>query len=133
MRVIQRARCLFAKSDKLKPNIMLVTDAMPPVGTTQNTFEFFGATIVREGDRLTDSDGRLAGSALDMNTAVKNAKKMLNIELAEAAALASINPANFLGLKQRYGKIQEGYVASFILLDKNDSVCESWVEGKKVI
>ena len=118
---------------KLKPRIMLVTDAMPPVGTEQKTFEFFGSTIVREGDRLTDADGRLAGSALDMMTAVKNAQRMLNIELKDAVTLASRNPANFLGLNRRYGRIQEGYVASFILIDKNQSVCESWIEGRKVI
>jgi N-acetylglucosamine-6-phosphate deacetylase len=117
----------------VKSNIMLVTDAMPPVGTEQQTFSFFGSSIKRDGNRLTDSEGRLAGSALDMVSAVKNAQAMLSIELSDAVNLASRNPARFLGMEQQYGAIKVGAKASLVLLDQNQNVGASWIDGEKVI
>jgi len=116
---------------KLKQKIMLVTDAMPPVGSDQTSFEFFGDSIKREGLRLTDSNGRLAGSALDMNTAVNNAVKMLAIDKTEAINLASTNPAQFLGLSKDYGNLKVGAKASMLLLDKRGTISDVWIDGKR--
>jgi len=117
---------------KVKEKIMLVTDAMPPVGSDKKTFDFFGETIRRKGLTLTNSNGQLAGSALDMNTAVKNAIKMLAIDIPQAAKLASLNPAKFLGLGDVYGRIKIGCKASMLLLDKKVNILRAWVDGEEV-
>ena len=117
---------------KIKKNIMLVTDAMPPVGVNEKAFEFFGQTIIRDGDKLTDSEGRLAGSILDMNTAVINAMKMLEIDLPNAVNLASRNPAKFLGVEKCYGQLGVGSKASMVLLDEKHAVVSSWIDGIKI-
>ena len=116
---------------KLKEKIMLVTDAMPPVGSGQTSFKFFGDTIKREGLTLTDSAGRLAGSALDMNTAVNNAVKMLVIDKTAAINLASSNPASFLGLSHDYGSLKVGAKASMLLLDKLGDISDVWIDGER--
>jgi len=124
----ESARLAYHTNKKL----MLVTDAMPPVGTNQTSFNLFGGKVIRDGLTLTDSIGRLAGSALDMHSAVSNAEKMLRIEKSEAVNLASKNPAEFLGLDHLYGTLAIGYKASMLLLDNNGQILSSWIDGKQI-
>ena len=112
--------------------VMLVTDAMSLVGTEQGSFEFFGETIHRQLDTLRDAEGRLAGSMLDMNTAVKNISAIDGVSLINAVTMASKNPANFLKLGHKYGSIKQGHFASLVLLDNTDEVSHTWVDGKLV-
>ena len=116
----------------LQKNIILVTDAMSLVGTDADSFEFFGETIKRDNDILTDKDGRLAGSMLDMATAVRNAQTMLSLSQEKAIDMATIIPAKFLGLDDQCGRIAVGTKANLVLLDKKGMVISSWIEGKKV-
>ena len=114
---------------KSKPNMMLVTDAMPPVGCNEETFEFFGETIVKSGSKLTNNDGQLAGSALNMAQAVSNAEKLIGLGLAEAINLASRNPARFLGLAKDYGSLKIGQKANMVLLNNEREVQNIWING----
>ena len=47
---------------------MLITDAMPTVGSDLTSFELQGRTVLRKDGRLATADGTLAGSDLDMAT-----------------------------------------------------------------
>ena len=75
--------------------------------------------------------GALAGSALDMATAVRNSVAMLGVNLAEAARMASTYPAEFLGLGDRYGRIAAGYHADFVALDQDLRVVGTWIHGRQ--
>ena len=44
--------------------------------------------------------------------------------------MASLYPAQFLGLGNEYGMIKQGYKASMVLLDAGGSVLDSWVDGR---
>lgn len=114
-------------------DLMLVTDAMPPVGTEDENFEFFGQAIKRLGNQLTDSEGRLAGSTLDMLSAVQNAEEMLEIDFIKAVDLATKNPANFLGLDKQFSKLASGYKASMLLIDEQHKIKSSWQNGRQII
>ena len=52
---------------------MLVTDAMPPVGGERSSFELMGRTIEVVDGTCRGPDGTLAGSALSMAQAFRNA------------------------------------------------------------
>lgn len=108
---------------------VLVTDAMPPVGTDADTFVLQGKTIRVEGSACYDAGGRLAGAALDMAAAVRNAVTLLDIDLATASAMASGNPAAFLGLEGETGRIAPGLRADLVLLDEALTVRETWIGG----
>ncbi|MDB5691053.1 MAG: N-acetylglucosamine-6-phosphate deacetylase [Alphaproteobacteria bacterium] len=109
--------------------LMLVTDAMPTVGQPEKSFRLQGRTIsVRDGVCVDDS-GTLAGSDLDMATAVRNATEMLGLPLETALAMASRTPAAFLGLDRRLGRIAEGYDADLVALDEGMQVAETWIAG----
>ena len=77
--------------------LFLVSDAMPPVGAAMAGFALGEQWIEVRGGRCTTADGRLAGSALDMATAVRNAVQLVGIPLEEALRMASTCPADLLG------------------------------------
>ena len=108
---------------------MLVTDAMPTVGAATKSFSLQGRTInVRDGVCVDDA-GTLAGSDLDMAGAVRNAVAMLGLDLAEAVRMASLYPAEFLGLGDELGRIAPGYRASLVAADDDLQVLETWIDG----
>ena len=102
---------------------MLVTDAMPPVGGSRGAFRLCGKDIVARDGRVATEDGVLAGSALDMASAVRNCVRLLGLGLPEALRLASATPAAFLGLSDRLGRLAPGCRADIVALDPERSGC----------
>ena len=107
---------------------MLVTDAMPSVGG-RKAFTLNGEAITVENGRCLNAAGTLAGSDLDMASAVRNAVTMLGLDLSDAAAMASTNPAAFLRLDHELGRIAPGYRASLALLDDDLHATQTWIDG----
>jgi N-acetylglucosamine-6-phosphate deacetylase len=114
---------------KRHDRFMLVTDAMPPVGSSAPSFILQGRTIHVVDGVCRDENGTLAGTGLDMATAVRNAVSLLGLSLAEAARMASEYPAAFLGLDNEIGRIAPGYRANLVLLDDGLRVQRTWIEG----
>jgi N-acetylglucosamine-6-phosphate deacetylase len=109
---------------------MLVTDAMPPVGGSKAGFTLYGQEIAVTDGRCVRKDGTLAGAALDMASAVRNAVSMLGVALADALRMASRNPAEFLGLGGNLGRIAPGYRADLIAFrPETIEVLRTWVGG----
>src|SRR5438105_13731156 len=96
---------------------MLVTDAMPPVGGSSAGFRLYGQRITARDGRCTTADGTLAGSVLDMASAVRNCVRLLDLPLPDALRLASAAPAAFLGLADRLGRLRPGYRADIVAFD----------------
>ena len=117
---------------RCKPHnrFLLVTDAMPSVGTAQGWFELRGRRISVRGYSCVDEDGTLAGSNIDMASCVRNAVTMLGVSLPEAVRMASQVPAEFLGVSQEYGRIAAGQRANLVLADDELNVRETWIDGK---
>jgi len=120
---------------RCKPHnrFMLVTDAMPGVGTNNTSFVLQGRTITVSGLVCFDEDGRLAGSNIDMASCVRNAMQMLHLPLYEAAAMASRYPAEFLGVAGELGRIRAGYRANLVLADAELNVLETWIDGRTAV
>ena len=96
---------------------MLVTDAVQPVGSDLTEFRLGGQRVRLVGDRCVNEEGNLAGSALDMASAVRNAVRYAGIPLADALRMASSTPALFLGLDAEIGGIAPGMRADLVVLD----------------
>ena len=109
--------------------LFLVTDAMAPVGAEMGSFVSAGETISVSDGCCRTPDGRLAGSALDMASAVGNCVRDVGIPLDEALRMAATYPAEFLLLDHRLGKIETGFDASLVWLDKELSVRATWIDG----
>jgi N-acetylglucosamine-6-phosphate deacetylase len=114
---------------KARGKMLLVTDAMPPVGAESPEYKLNGETIIVKDGVCQTASGTLAGSALDMAGAVRNAVEMLRLPLDEAARMASTYPADFLGLGASHGRIAAGCQADLVALDANYRVQQSWIGG----
>jgi N-acetylglucosamine-6-phosphate deacetylase len=108
---------------------MLVTDAMPNLGTGVTKFLLQGKTVHVKHGRCVDDNGVLSGSALDMASAVRNSVHLLGVSLADAANMASSHPAHFLGLGDKLGSISPGYQADLVLVDDDIGVINTWICG----
>ena len=111
---------------------MLVTDAMPPIGGTRTRFWLCGQEITAREGRCATADGTLAGSVLDMGSAVRNCVRLFDMPLAQALSLASASPAAFLGIDDRLGHLAPRYRADMVALDPDFvEVLATWVAGRE--
>jgi N-acetylglucosamine-6-phosphate deacetylase len=115
---------------KGRNRLMLVTDAMPLVGTDRRQFLLQGRRIALEGGRLTGPDGTLAGAHLTMIEAVRNAVTLLDVNIEDALVMASHTPASFLGLQSQLGSIVPGYRADLVAFSSKFEVIETWIGGQ---
>lgn len=109
--------------------LMLVTDAMSTVGSSQTMFMLGETEVLAKDGALRSADGTLAGSMLSMDQALSNAVSMMGIDLASASQMASATPARFLGLEDR-GSIAVGQVADLVHMNDAVMVREVWSAGE---
>lgn len=127
---VHPATLRIALAAKGAERLILVTDAMPPVGSDQRFFVLAGQRIECDGDRCTAPDGTLAGSNLNMAAAVRNAVRLMGVDLATAVRMASEAPASAIGLAAERGSIRAGMHADLVLVDAGSEVIETWISGK---
>lgn len=120
----------LALAAKPKGKLLLVTDAMSPVGTDETEFDFFSGKVHRDGSKLTNDAGSLAGSVLDMAAAVRYAVNTLSVELSEAVRMASLYPAQAIGCATQRGRLLPGFKADMVLLDDALYCQQSWLQGQ---
>ncbi|MBB3344799.1 N-acetylglucosamine-6-phosphate deacetylase [Luteimonas sp. RC10] len=126
---VHPASLRVALAAKPRGKVFLVTDAMPPVGADRPDYVLYGETITAVDGVVRNAAGALAGSALDMMTAVRNTVRSLDVPLDEAARMAATYPAQFLGLDDRLGRIAPGLRADFALVDDALSLHGTWIGG----
>ncbi|MBM3547506.1 MAG: N-acetylglucosamine-6-phosphate deacetylase [Alphaproteobacteria bacterium] len=126
---VHAASLRVAITAKPRGTMILVTDAMPPAAGGRARFDLGGRPIRAEGGRLVGADGTLAGADLDMARAVANAVDLLGLRLEEALRMASLYPAQAMGVRDR-GRIAPGQRADFVLLDDRLRVTQTWIGGE---
>jgi N-acetylglucosamine-6-phosphate deacetylase len=109
---------------------MLVTDAMPTVSSTTDHFFLGGQRIHTDGDACRSEDGILAGSNLSMGAAFANAVRLLGLTPSVASAMASGNPARFLGRSHEVGTLAPGFKADLVHLSDNLRPQRVWLSGE---
>lgn len=129
-RHIHPAALRIAFHAKRHDRFMLVTDAMPSVGMVEKSFTIQGRPIRVVDGVCVDENGTLAGSDLDMASAVRNTVQLTGLDLSGAAAMASTNPAAFLGLGGELGQIAAGFRADLTLLDGELQAKRTWIAGQ---
>lgn len=112
--------------------IMLVTDAMPSVGTDVSEFTLQGKRIaVRDGVCIFE-DGTLAGTHLDMASALRQTVEATGLSVLDVSVMASTTPAAFLSLDDRIGEIAPGQRADWVWLDAELAPRATWIGGRIV-
>jgi N-acetylglucosamine-6-phosphate deacetylase len=107
---------------------VLITDAMAATGKPDGTYQLGPIQVeVREGKCT--AGGKLAGSVLTMDRAVRNVSKFANWSLQDAVRAATLNPARAAGLAQ-HGKLVPGAEANLVVLSPKGEVRKTIVRGR---
>jgi len=111
---------------------ILITDAVPLAGMPDGESpRIDGRSVDKNGMTIkikgTDT---LAGSALDMNMALKNAAKNSNLDLPQLSLIASQNAARLMGVADRYGSLEPGKCADIAILDSSLNVTGVLLDGR---
>jgi N-acetylglucosamine-6-phosphate deacetylase len=113
-----------------RDRFMLVTDALSSVGMAEKSFTMQGRAIRVVDGVCVDEHGTLAGSDLDMASAVRNIMAIAGLTVGEAVSLASATPAAFLGLQAELGAIAPGRPADLVATDSDLRVRRTWIAGR---
>lgn len=127
---VHPASVAVALAAKKTGRSVLVTDAMATVGSGKDSFEWNGERVTAAEGCCRLPDGRLAGSDLDMISAVRNTIRFTGADRCDALRMASLAPAAALGLEKELGRLLPGFRASCIELDEDLRVLRSWIDGE---
>lgn len=111
--------------------LFFVTDAMPCVGSDLSEFKLGSLQVYVRDGRCVTEDGTLAGSALTMAQAVKNAVQKAGVPRPEALRLATAYPARFAHL-DGLGTLEVGGAADFVVFANEVDVAEVYIAGEKL-
>jgi N-acetylglucosamine-6-phosphate deacetylase len=107
----------------LGPRLFLISDAT--AATSVGPYRFRA-----QGDHFVDEQGTLAGSGLTLLQAVRNCVQHVGLPLAECLRMASLYPAQVLGLDQHLGRLAPGYQADLCLLSESLEVQATVLGGQ---
>jgi N-acetylglucosamine-6-phosphate deacetylase len=128
---VHEAALQVAWRAKPEGKLLLVSDAMPPVGGAIDRFMLDGRSIERRNGVCVTADGVLAGSAIGLGDAVRHCVHKIGIPLDEALRMASTDVAEFLG-RDDIGRIAPGVRADLVALDRDLGVAATWRDGVAV-
>ena len=114
------------KDDKL----CLITDCIRAGGMPDGDYTLGGQPVHKEGIKCLMDDGTIAGSVLKLNEAVFNLYDNTELEIYEAVACASLNPAKAMGEDKEIGSLEEGKRADIIIADEKFNVLTTILGGE---
>jgi N-acetylglucosamine-6-phosphate deacetylase len=106
---------------------VLITDATAATGMPDGRYRL-GSLEVDVKDGKCTAGGRLAGSVLTMDRAVRNVVQFARWDLQQAVRLATVNPARVTGVKQG-GVLETGAAADLVVLSPSGEVRNTIVRG----
>lgn len=112
--------------------IVLVSDAMRAAGLEDGEYELGGQKVIVNNGAARLENGGLAGSTLNLKDAVHNMVTMLNIPIQDAIRMATLSPAEAIGVSRVKGSIEIGKDADMLLFDENINISSVFISGNCV-
>ena len=88
-----------------------------------------GSFEVEVRDGRCESHGKLAGSVLTLDKAVRNAMAFAKISLQNSIQMATLNPARVLGIEGHKGSLRAGADADIAVFSPGGEVLQTIVGG----
>ncbi|MCP8617812.1 N-acetylglucosamine-6-phosphate deacetylase [Salirhabdus salicampi] len=120
----------LAFQQKGADKLILITDAMRAKCLKSGTYDLGGQAVTVTEDKAFLEDGTLAGSVLEMDSALKNMMSFSNCTLEEAILMTATNPAKELNVYDRKGSIQIGKDADLVILNEEQDVEMTFCRGQ---
>jgi N-acetylglucosamine-6-phosphate deacetylase len=118
---------LFVRAKSIN-GAVLITDAISATGMPDGTYRL-GGLEVEVHDGRCEIDGRLAGSVLTLDRAVRNVVEFTGTSLQHAVQMATLNPARALRIAERKGTLTAGADADIVVLTPAGEVMQTIVGG----
>ena len=99
--------------------IVLISDSMEAAGMPDGDYSLGGQRVIKRGRRAELADGTIAGSVSTLYDCLLKAVEF-GIPLESAVKAATRNPCLSAGLFGRYGSIEAGKAARFLVLRESD-------------
>lgn len=109
---------------------ILITDAISATGMGDGHYKLGSVDVTVKGDRC-EHDGKLAGSVLTLDRAVRNIMQFAGWKLQQSVRLATLNPARLLGICDRKGALAPGADADLVVLMPQGEVVQTFLAGKQ--
>jgi N-acetylglucosamine-6-phosphate deacetylase len=112
--------------------LVLITDRVSPSASGSGAEALGSDSLHAEGGAWHLADGRLAGSSLSLDAALRNWIEFTGSSLVDAVRACTLEPARVLGVEADRGTLRPGARADLVILDDSLGVRETWVGGERV-
>ncbi|GAC1622756.1 MAG: N-acetylglucosamine-6-phosphate deacetylase [Candidatus Acidiferrum sp.] len=111
--------------------VILISDGTSATGMPDGKYSLGNIEVTVAGGVCRNAEGRLAGSTLTLDRALRNVVG-LGATLADAVRMLTLNPATLLGVEFKKGALRVGADADIVLLDETLHVAGVWARGVAV-
>ena len=113
--------------------VALVSDAMAAAGVGDGRYRLGNLDVdVAAGVARLAEGHSIAGSTITLDVAIAHAVQDVGLTPLEAIEAATVVPAQILGVEDRFGRLEPGYVADAVLFDPDWQLCGVWIDGRPV-
>ncbi len=109
-------------------HVVLISDGTPATGMPDGKYKLGGIDVIVVDGICRDLNGKLAGSTLTLDKALRNIVG-LGIPLANAVRMLTLNPAAVLGIEFKKGALRTGADADILLLNEALQITRVWTRG----
>jgi N-acetylglucosamine-6-phosphate deacetylase len=108
--------------------VILISDGISATGMPDGKYKLGSFEVTVSGGVCRDTEGRLAGSTLTLDRALRNIVA-LGSSVPDALRMLTLNPATLLGLEFKKGSLRVGADADIVLFDQGLNVAQVWTRG----
>jgi N-acetylglucosamine-6-phosphate deacetylase len=108
--------------------VILISDGISATGMPDGKYLLGGFEVTVSGGVCRNSEGKLAGSTLTLDRALRNIVA-LGATLGDAVRMLTLNPASLLGIEFKKGALRAGADADVLLLNESLQVTNVWTRG----
>ena len=119
---------LFLRS-KGADRAILITDAISATGMPDGVYSLGGLEVQVSNGRC-EFQGKLAGSVLTLDRAIRNVMSFAGWQLQQAIKLATLNPTKRLGISDQRGLLATGRRADLVVLTPEGEVVNTIIGGE---
>ena len=103
---------------------------MEAAGLEDGKYDLGGQVVFVKSGAARLKNGQLAGSVLTLDEAVRNVMNITDLSIPEIFRMATLNPAQKLGIDHQIGRVEKNYFADLIILNKRFEVQKTFIRGK---
>jgi N-acetylglucosamine-6-phosphate deacetylase len=111
--------------------VVLISDGISATGMPDGNYLLGGFEVTVSGGICRNSEGKLAGSTLTLDRALRNIVS-IGASLGNALQMLTVNPAKLLGIEHKKGMLRPNADADIILLNDGLEITKVYTRGLAV-